>query len=275
MGRGIREELAWLRVDDLLREADERSKRHGATAGRPGAPPPVRAERAESMDLTPYLESVRSDLEAVAGSDEATLADRRTPGPRPGGVAATPDAGRARPGGPGAGRTAALPAGSTSGSRAATCTWSWRATSPSPEPAVAEDDERHGEDHAPAGREHQDPGRGASRPARASRPTRGSPVRSRAGWNSNSSSTSVSAGWATGSPASPRASRPPRRAEGARHGTDIRDTRATAPGDSHRRRLDPAHGHRDHVDPARDQRASATPMTSGSCSTMRVRTRRR
>jgi hypothetical protein len=26
------------------------------------------------MDLTPYLESVRSDLEAVAGSDEATLA---------------------------------------------------------------------------------------------------------------------------------------------------------------------------------------------------------
>ncbi len=26
------------------------------------------------MDLTPYLESVRADLEAVAGSDEATLA---------------------------------------------------------------------------------------------------------------------------------------------------------------------------------------------------------
>jgi hypothetical protein len=30
MGRGIREELGWLRVNDLLREADERSKRHGA-----------------------------------------------------------------------------------------------------------------------------------------------------------------------------------------------------------------------------------------------------
>ena len=29
MGRGIREELGWLRVDDLLREAEERSKRHG------------------------------------------------------------------------------------------------------------------------------------------------------------------------------------------------------------------------------------------------------
>ena len=29
MGRGIREELAWLRVDDLLREADERSTRRG------------------------------------------------------------------------------------------------------------------------------------------------------------------------------------------------------------------------------------------------------
>ena len=31
MGRGIREELGWLRVHDLLREADERSKRHGAS----------------------------------------------------------------------------------------------------------------------------------------------------------------------------------------------------------------------------------------------------
>jgi hypothetical protein len=30
MGRGIREELAALRVDDLLREADERSKRRSA-----------------------------------------------------------------------------------------------------------------------------------------------------------------------------------------------------------------------------------------------------
>ena len=27
MGRGIREELGWLRLQDLLREADERSKR--------------------------------------------------------------------------------------------------------------------------------------------------------------------------------------------------------------------------------------------------------
>ena len=30
MGRGIREELGWLRVDDLLREAEDRSKRWGA-----------------------------------------------------------------------------------------------------------------------------------------------------------------------------------------------------------------------------------------------------
>jgi hypothetical protein len=29
MGRGIREELGWLRMNDLLREADERSKRRG------------------------------------------------------------------------------------------------------------------------------------------------------------------------------------------------------------------------------------------------------
>jgi hypothetical protein len=31
MGRGIREELGWLRMNDLLREADERSKRHRPT----------------------------------------------------------------------------------------------------------------------------------------------------------------------------------------------------------------------------------------------------
>jgi hypothetical protein len=37
MGRGIREELAWLRVNDLLREADERSERRstGRSTRRP------------------------------------------------------------------------------------------------------------------------------------------------------------------------------------------------------------------------------------------------
>ncbi len=37
MGRGIREELGWLRVNDLLREADERSKRRstGRSTRRP------------------------------------------------------------------------------------------------------------------------------------------------------------------------------------------------------------------------------------------------
>jgi hypothetical protein len=43
MGRGIREELGWLRVHDLLREADERSKRHGA--GRSTRRPLPRTDR--------------------------------------------------------------------------------------------------------------------------------------------------------------------------------------------------------------------------------------
>ena len=73
MGPRIREELGRLRLDDLLREADERSK-HDVRRRSTRRPSPRTGGEADEMDLTPYLDAVRADLEAVSGSDEATSA---------------------------------------------------------------------------------------------------------------------------------------------------------------------------------------------------------
>src|SRR6478672_10620897 len=55
-------------------ERPTNARRTMCGADRPVAPRPEPAGRHDEMDLTPYLDAVRVDLEAVSGSDEATSA---------------------------------------------------------------------------------------------------------------------------------------------------------------------------------------------------------
>ena len=196
------------------------------------------------MDLTPYLESVRSDLEAVAGLGRGDAGRRRSPGPRPGGIAPTPDAGRARPGGAGAGRAAALGPDRRQalGPRRPPGPGGRRARSPRAPDGRGR--RRHGADHAPAAGERQDPGGGAGDPRGHLDELLAHPRGDARVGASNSSS--VSAGWATGSPVSPRASRRQTHTRTRGRSTTMEQSfphaRQAAAGDAHPRRLDPPQG---------------------------------